>query len=285
MNNFVIGIGSQRAGSTLLHKVLSESTSIFMHPIKELHYFDTLYGVRKKEFLDIFIRDEFKDVVNFITSQKDNPVIGKRLKCHLRSASMLHFKDVSDIDYSDLFRPFLKTRRFVGEITPEYMVLPEEGVEYMANALGRGSKIILLSRDPVDRFLSAFKLLKHYRGKEYDPSKLSEDLRWAIDNMETWMIQQDDLNDYEKSLSIYKKHFDNVLFYSFEQMTSDSETFYNVLKDFLGVDINKESYLKCFGTKVNQIGGEAYQYDSSIVSELTDRYSRHRKFLEDMGHL
>lgn len=36
-NKFVIGIGSQRAGSTLLHKILDECTNIFIHPVKELH--------------------------------------------------------------------------------------------------------------------------------------------------------------------------------------------------------------------------------------------------------
>lgn len=285
MNSFVIGIGSQRAGSTLLHKVLSESTSVFMHPIKELHYFDTLFNVRKREFLDIFIKDELKNVINFITSQKQDAVVGRRLKCHLRSASMLHFKEVEDIEFADLFRPFLNIRDFVGEVTPEYMILPEEGVKHMAESVGKDAKIILLSRDPVDRFLSSFKLLKLYRSKEYDSANLSQDLRWAIDNMETWMIQQDELNDYERSLELYNKYFDNVLFYSFESMTSDPETFYTKLKDFLGMDVNKEKFLKCFGTKVNQIGGESYKYDAEIVKELEERYSRHKAFLKKMGHL
>ena len=50
-NKFVIGIGSQRAGSTLLHRIISECTQVFTHPIKELYYYDTLFNVRKDEFL------------------------------------------------------------------------------------------------------------------------------------------------------------------------------------------------------------------------------------------
>ena len=46
MNRFVLGIGSQRAGSTLLHHCLDVASDVFMHPLKELHYFDTLHGVR-----------------------------------------------------------------------------------------------------------------------------------------------------------------------------------------------------------------------------------------------
>ena len=66
-NNFVIGIGSQRAGSTLLHKILDSCTDIFMHPIKELHYYDTLFDVRKDEFLKKFISNESSLVLNEIT--------------------------------------------------------------------------------------------------------------------------------------------------------------------------------------------------------------------------
>ncbi len=48
---FVIGIGSQRAGTTLLHTILSECTPVFMHPLKELHYFDTLFDTRDIQLL------------------------------------------------------------------------------------------------------------------------------------------------------------------------------------------------------------------------------------------
>jgi hypothetical protein len=36
MNRFVLGIGSQRAGSTLMHHALEASTDVFIHPLKEL---------------------------------------------------------------------------------------------------------------------------------------------------------------------------------------------------------------------------------------------------------
>ena len=43
-HRYVIGIGSQRAGSTLLHRVLAACTPVWMHPMKELHYFDVVAG-------------------------------------------------------------------------------------------------------------------------------------------------------------------------------------------------------------------------------------------------
>ncbi len=283
-NKFIIGIGSQRAGSTLLHRIISDCTQVFTHPIKELHYYDTLFNVRKDEFLKKFVMNELKGLIMNMVAEKEDYVVNKLMKCHLRSATLLATRNVKDIEYTDLYRPFLMGQKYLGEVTPEYMILPDDGVKKMSEDLGRDTKIILISRDPVERFLSSFKLLKMYGGKKYDIKDFSDDIRWTLENMPTWIQQQDELNDYETSLSRYRKYFDNVLFISFERMIAEPDGLYPLLSDFLEMDIDKERFTACFGQKVNQIG-ESGGVEPDLYEALTERFASSTKFLKEMKHL
>ena len=70
-HRFIIGIGSQRAASTLLHTLLSDSSDAFMHPVKELHYFDTLFGVRPQEALTEFSTRQLMREVDHIVAASE----------------------------------------------------------------------------------------------------------------------------------------------------------------------------------------------------------------------
>jgi hypothetical protein len=281
---FVIGIGSQRAGSTLLHKVLNEATDIFMHPIKELHYFDTLFDIRNETVLKNFCGFEFNNLVNGLINSADEPKVDMRMKCKIRSLRMLKHRSVSDFEYIELYRPCLAKHSSFGEITPEYMILPENGIKALRESVGEDAKIILLSRNPVERFISSVKLLKLYGGKKYDFSNFSNDILEVQSEMPTWMAQQDLLNDYNHSLSLYKKYFKNVLFVSFERMIEDPMSFYHLLSDFLGTDIDKNTYDTCFNTKVNSIA-ESVSVSEDVLTLLEERYAQSTAFLKKMGHI
>lgn len=283
-NSFVIGIGSQRAGSTLLHKILTESTEVFMHPIKELHYFDTLFGVRNSKILKDFSRNNLSQKILEIIGSEEGRKIDKLLQCHLRASKMLSEKDVEIVDYLDLFRPCIKDNPILGEVTPEYMILPEEGVAELQRNVGENAKIILISRDPVERFISAFKLLKVYGGKKYNSTNFSRDMRVAINEMPEWMRQQDQLNDYETAKAVYSKYFDNVLMLSFEKMVESPSRLYDELTPFLEIDVDKSKLLGCFGNKVNQIGSMP-DIDSDLLSELNSRYESSKCYLKEIGNL
>ena len=61
--NFLIGVGSQRAGSTLLYRILNKSVNgIFMHPVKELHFFDSIHKIRPPEALKIFSTQQLRRI-------------------------------------------------------------------------------------------------------------------------------------------------------------------------------------------------------------------------------
>jgi hypothetical protein len=161
-HRFVIGVGSQRAGSTLLHQLLAESTQVFMHPLKELHYFDTKFGARPVTALKSFSRQQLKREINSIVDAVDYSFIDDRYKCYIRTNNMYANNDFKTIEYIDLFRPFLRKTNILGEVTPEYMLLSIDDLKLVRKEIGADAMIILICRDPVDRLLSAVKLMNKY---------------------------------------------------------------------------------------------------------------------------
>lgn len=252
---FVIGIGSQRAGSTLLHRILDECTDIFMHPVKELHYFDTLYKVRHQDVLTKFSKAQLdREFERLITSREHHYISDKKYKCFLRTNKLLLENKVESINYKDLFRPCIMGNELVGEITPEYMILPEEGIEYMAEVIGNDALIILITRDPIERFISAFKLLKAYGKRNVDMSDFENEILSVFDSMPTWVAQQKQLSDYITAELKYRKYFENVLVISYEKLTNNIAEAHQILEYFLDNKLDLETFRKVLGKKVNQIG-------------------------------
>ncbi|WP_022950588.1 sulfotransferase [Leucothrix mucor] len=281
MTKFVIGIGSQRAGSTLLHKVLDECTDVFMHPIKELHYYDTLYGVRGADILVDFSRRQLDRELDRLIEAKGYGYIDKKYKCFLRANRILSSKLISSVDYFDLYRPCVADNEYLGEITPEYMILPEDGVSKLADDLGSDTKIILISRDPTERFISAFKLLKNYNNPNYDATNFARDLESTISDMPQWIRQQEELNDYEAALNRYQKYFSSVLFLSFEKMISDVDLFIVQLENFLSSTVDKEKLVDILGKKVNMIG-ETGNISDETRAQLDIRFEASKKYLDEV---
>ncbi len=256
-NKFVIGIGSQRAGSTLLHRILDRCTDIFMHPVKELHYFDTLFDVRRPAVLREFSERQLKRI-------EDTPAITKPQQCRLRANRMLATRKVENIDYVDLYRPCLLGSEFVGEVTPEYMILPEEGVKHMRETIGDSAKIILLTRDPFERFLSSFKLLKAYTEIEPDFSDFEQELLDVFERMPSWVAQQRQLNDYAAASERYQRHFSNFLSIEFDALTALEEPLIEQLEEFLGLELKRGPLQNVMARKVNSLAAAPPLSDSAL---------------------
>ena len=122
MADYIIGIGSQRAGSTLLYRILNDCSSIFMHPVKELHYYDTFFNVRHENYLKDFSENQLKNL-------KGTKPKSKRDQCLIRTNEILYKTPISEVNYQDLYRPCIMDNEYLCEITPEYMILPNDGIK------------------------------------------------------------------------------------------------------------------------------------------------------------
>src|SRR3546814_19238519 len=104
-----------------------------MHPIKDLHYFDTLYGIRPPSALTEFSLRQIMREIDALIASKSSKVLGKREKCYLRANQILATTPIEKIEYLDLFRPGLMGKALIVEVTPEYMLLEDSAIEGMGH--------------------------------------------------------------------------------------------------------------------------------------------------------
>jgi len=130
-------IGAQRAGTTWLHRVLRQHPSLWLPPVKELHYFDRLET--KRTILD----------------PKERRRVGLKQLLSLDPWLVSYWLRMrSDEWYARLFRGAKAKGLVAGEITPAYATL-DETVLRRIKRLNDNIKLIFVMRDPVERAWSA----------------------------------------------------------------------------------------------------------------------------------
>jgi hypothetical protein len=130
-------IGAQRAGTTWLHRVLRLHSSLWLPPVKELHYFDRLET--KRTILD----------------PKERRRVGLKQLLSLDPWLVSYwFRARSDEWYANLFRDAQARGLITGEITPAYATL-SENVLWRVRRMNDKIKLIFVMRDPVERAWSA----------------------------------------------------------------------------------------------------------------------------------
>jgi hypothetical protein len=130
-------IGAQRAGTTWLHRVLRQHPSLWLPPVKELHYFDRLET--KRTILD----------------PKERRRVGLKQLLSLDPWLVSYWlRARSDDWYARLFRGAKAKGLVAGEITPAYATL-DETVLRRIKRLNDNIKLIFVMRDPVERAWSA----------------------------------------------------------------------------------------------------------------------------------
>jgi hypothetical protein len=281
-HRFVIGIGSQRAGSTLLHRLLEASTNVFMHPVKELHYFDTLYGVRAKEALkDYSLRQMAREVEKIVSAKDLAFLTKKKYKCYLRTNRELAMVPIERVNYLDLFRPCVMGHPLLGEVTPEYMLLDDVAIEKMKQVVGEDAAIILICRNPVKRLLSAVKLMNSYNNLKMDNVAAGAWLERMMNENTSWMMAQDKYNDYQTTIERYSKHFPHFIAISYDQMVTEPVQTAEKMAKALNIKINPEVFKRETGKVVNNLGGD-FEISGEILKLLQLRYQDKQHFLDKL---
>lgn len=155
-------IGAQKAGTTWLHQKLARHPDIWLPALKEVHYFDAVhlddsFGAN----LDAARRDA---AIRSIQSTLKGNLTDAQKLLRIRSIASIGMRELSDAWYGAIFQE-APAQAVCGEITPEYAMLPPEGIEHMIR-LQPGIKIIFIMRDPIDRAWSALRMMKKRVGSE-----------------------------------------------------------------------------------------------------------------------
>jgi hypothetical protein len=165
INDFFVCIGAQKAGTTWLARMLQIHPELFLTPVKEIHYFDHIRGITEH-----------------LSSSKRR---SRYRKYHQRMWTKWHqfheyrsqwawYRDymkspINDEWYASLFR-HRGSKRFAGEVTPEYAILGQEGFEHL-KALSPDVRLLFIMRNPVTRAWS--QVLHQCRARGLDATRQS----------------------------------------------------------------------------------------------------------------
>ncbi len=138
--NFFI-IGTPKAGTTALQKMLSNHPDVFMSPIKEPHYFSTDFKI--EEFAPDYRRNNPCDLTNYLKA----PLLKKIHLSHTPTWKQ----------YSELYRD-AGEHKAIGEASSGYLY-STEAAKNIYNKIP-SARIIMILRDPVDRAYSHFNMDK-----------------------------------------------------------------------------------------------------------------------------
>ncbi len=170
------GIGVQKAGTTWLYAQLKKHPTIFMPHLKEIQYFNHLYIKEHRSWTDSHRLSKIKRMLlDELNREKvDYDLVEYLAKCAKNK--------LNDEWYGHFFS--LARGRTIGEITPEYSLLPDEGIEHMLR-LNPNSKFILLLRNPIERDFSHAKMILGNQGKiekeDYNNNELEKELLKILD--------------------------------------------------------------------------------------------------------
>ena len=225
-------IGAQKAGTTWLYVNLLQHPSVWMPPVKELHFFNHLFVPDNRDWTRVHIQRGAM----------------KCLKWHLTNTKKIDFSYVrylSDLASDEVFtegwyrkafdRPSAK-RMVLGDITPAYSTIPEQGIGYLRRLLG-AVKIIYMVRHPVDRALSQIKMNIQRRSID----EFSE-TQW-LEAADSWHVMN--RSDYSTVVPLWKSHFasQDIKFVNYLDLKRRPHELMKEIEDFLGVP-NHDEYKK-----------------------------------------
>lgn len=168
---FILGLGAQKSGTTWLYEYLDSRSDVYMHPIKEVHYFDGLYESEKWPNVVKNRRQKEADLRGMLAgSQGQNDIEQLEKLRHIEERNRYY-------EHPDMYMQHFASNaggcRAFGEITAEYSTLSADTYEKMYG-MHPDVRFVLLVRDPVDRLWSQIKMLSKFERRGFEPGKSQE---------------------------------------------------------------------------------------------------------------
>lgn len=276
---FILGIGSQRAGSTLLSQVLSEAHSIYMHPVKELHYFDTINEIRPYHILREFAHHQ----LNILTDAGCGIGRPHALNTDFHDAVRSHYLSFkvhpSKFNYRQHFLAVASRQdeslQYYAENTPEYQLLPVPQLKRINN-LFKTLKVILMVRNPVKRIFSSMNLLLNYSNFSGSDEEFIQKADFIYDDNSGWMRSQNHFNDYLDCIHRLEEAGITPLVLGFDDFINNPALAVQKLSDYLELDLSSLRESALFTKRVNAVKRnlsyppEMYEYINAKYAKNTE---------------
>lgn len=220
-----IGIGAQKAGTTWLYDMLAQNPSIWLPPLKEVHFFDyldaseTRRNRRARHIAKVARRLESGKVEK--GSDGDAGEKAAFLRGLAEGALMTPEWYGSIFDHPDA------AGRVTGEITPAYLELDEPEIKRLFGMLPK-TKFILVIREPLARTMSQLKMAVARSKSQPDGKK---DWAFFLNKIKT-----NTRGDYRSAIPLWRTYAseDRLLILPFSLVRNDPAGLLRQVEDFIG---------------------------------------------------
>jgi hypothetical protein len=265
-------IGGRKAGTTWLHRCLAAHPGIFMPPVKEVHYFDTLYipefGGYRRRTAATAQRRLARDAPGRIAGLGQRLLSAVGLAPGLNRVSAKREFNIANADaslddrwYGRLFAA-AKPAQIASDFTPNYALLPDEGVRH-AHRLNPDARVLFILRHPVERAFSHAKWIAGRGRRPFDDARLL-----VLVGKPTVYRCDESLETIDRWTGIYGPAQVKVMFY--DRIASAPLPFLQEVCGFLRLDYSPDYF-----TRASQIvnKGPAYPMSDELREELKSRFA------------
>lgn len=259
-------VGTQKAGTSWLYEQLRQHPSVWMPPIKELHYFDHLYCAANQSWTKWHIEQGAKKIIRH-QIEHGKPVDFTYIRYIAAMACKPMFTEQW---YRQAFdRPAAKGK-ILGDITPEYCAIGDDGIAYVKRLLG-DVNILWIVRDPVERALSQLRMNAERRGVSSDAP------------LDTWMelagsAELLDRGDYCDYMPRWEKAFGRqaILFVPFKHIAEQPQQVLSSVETFIGA-----SHWHDYPAPDKKIhASKAFAVPVAVADYFKERFQPQYRFLE-----
>jgi hypothetical protein len=222
-----IGIGTHKAGTTWLYQMLAQNPSIWLPPLKEVHFFDKLNATedhkrRRARHLD-------KAANRLANSDRQRGSAGDNVAKAAFLRSLAGDNILSDEWYRSIFAHPDAVGRVSGEITPSYLDHALDALPKIRDMLPK-TKFILSIREPLSRSLSQIRMAITMVGKT---PETKEDWEFFIER-----LKQNPRGTYQSAIPLWQSFFgsDRLLILPFGRVKHDPAGFLRDVEDFIGAE-------------------------------------------------
>lgn len=224
--NYFVGIGAPRSGTTWLANYLKIHPQVCFSPIKELHFFDSVY---RPDLCSFFNGDFISRIKRAVRDLNDCHNIDKLMEIRhlLKRIEMINEHSL----YKTYFQELIKDEVVFGEITPSYVLLDRLGYQGILN-MYPNAKFVLLIRNPVDRYWSNLKFFQRLHGIDFFSAR--DHFKSKLHDPKLYLR-----SDYERTLSELQKvvSCENIKVIFYENLFgTDGQRHIKDLTDFLSID-------------------------------------------------
>lgn len=222
-----IGIGAQKAGTTWLYDMLAQNPSIWLPPLKEVHFFDRQNATPEQKINRGEHIEQNASKIERGRLDKGSEGDSAEKAAFLRSLIGDHI--FSDEWYGSIFDHPETKGRITGEITPSYLELSAAEMPKV-KALLPDAKFIAIIREPLSRMLSQIKM-GVARAKATPETR--DDWDFFLKKLE-----RNRRGSYDRAIPNWQSFFgpEQLLVLPFGMLKTDPAGMLHQIEDFIGAE-------------------------------------------------